>query len=222
MCMIIYKPSNASRPLKRKFKECFKSNSDGAGFMYRETIHDLIKIKKGYMNFRSLWKDWQKFVENDFEAVVHFRFGTSGEITPENCHPFPITDNEFDITILDLFTDFAMAHNGIITGFIDHNSPYSDTQLFILKGLSHPIIVNNWRKLTVKAYIKTKITTDRMIFFKTGEKATMFGDWIEKKGLFYSSVNFSWATVGITRTNSDTSKYRNSSYWDWDEYYNGY
>ncbi len=212
MCMIVYKPFNGPRPLKKKFKEYFKSNSDGAGFMYRETIYDLIKIKKGYMSFRSLWKDWQKLVEDDFEAVVHFRFSTSGKTMPENCHPFPITNNIYDLTTLDIFTDFAMAHNGIISSFMDYNSPYSDTQLFILKGLSHPVIINNWHKLTVRSYIKRKIYTDRMIFFKVGDKVVMFGTWIGKDGLFYSSSLYGehyWQ-------NSDSYNYRNSPYW-WDD-----
>ncbi len=211
MCMIVYKPFNGPRPLKKKLKEYFKSNSDGAGFMYRETIYDLIKIKKGYMSFRSLWKDWQEFVEDDFEAVVHFRFTTSGETTPENCHPFPVTNNEHDLIMLDLFTDFAMAHNGIISSFMDFNSPYSDTQLFILKGLSHPIIINNWHKLMVRSYIKKKIYTDRMIFFKVGDKVVMFGDWAEQDGLFYS--NSFYGKHYWNKCNS--YNYRNSPYW-WD------
>ena len=145
MCIIVTKPKGVSLPTKKTFETCFRNNPDGAGFMYN--FGGKVNILKGYMSFKSFWKEIQKirskFVMEEISMVFHFRIGTQGHNDISNCHPFPLSSNTFDLIAPRIKTDIGIVHNGIIplTSSYKATEIYSDTHFFVKDYLS--LIIEN-------------------------------------------------------------------------------
>jgi len=115
MCLAILKPAN-EHIIKRRLRQGFQENPDGAGFMYVK--NGQLKIDKGYFSFRSFYKAYRQAEQKcpDSNFVIHFRIATSGKISSKHCHPFLIN------------TTVAFVHNGIFAKL--GNKVKSDTQHF--------------------------------------------------------------------------------------------
>jgi glucosamine 6-phosphate synthetase-like amidotransferase/phosphosugar isomerase protein len=101
MCIAIYKPKNKIIS-ETTLAECFRSNRDGAGFMYVDKKE--LKIQKGFFTFQEFY-DAYKEHENK-QCVVHFRIKTHGPVAEDNCHPFEVNQS------------LGFVHNGIISGLV--------------------------------------------------------------------------------------------------------
>lgn len=110
MCLAIYKPGGVIVP-SDAYRNGFASNSHGAGFSYVED-GKLVTVK-GLFTFDDFWRAFQPH-ENK-QAIVHFRFATSGLRDNDNCHPFEIS------------SDTAMIHNGVLSIERNVNPDRSDT-----------------------------------------------------------------------------------------------
>ena len=88
MCVIAYYPTGLLLD-KKELENCFDVNGDGAGIMYYDAKKELVKIEKGFMNWKAFWKAVQH-VPVDTERVFHFRIATAGAVSKECCHPFPV------------------------------------------------------------------------------------------------------------------------------------
>ena len=143
MCIVIIKEAGASFPSKSTLKTCFNSNPHGAGFMYSQG--GKVIISKGYMGFRKFWKNYQALSLDVSQSVVyHFRIATAGSVVPANTHPFPVSDCSEDLKSLDVITDLAMAHNGVIS--IQPKEKMSDTMTFVrdvMSPLKHLLMDRN-------------------------------------------------------------------------------
>lgn len=132
MCIIAYIPSGIK--VKREtMADCFLNNPDGAGFMYQDKKNNKVIIKKGYMTFKELWRDFVKTPYN-VERVVHFRIATSGKVDMGCCHPFPLSDDYKEMRMSRNNTSIGIAHNGIISWTTPKDGMkaiYSDTMAFI-------------------------------------------------------------------------------------------
>jgi len=138
MCIIAYSPANTPIPSADRRKNMFTRNPDGAGFMFPDG--GKVVIEKGFMTLDAMEKRLAELSETfDFTAlpiVFHYRIGTHGGNTPNNTHPFPITRNRHALKSLNVTTDFAVAHNGIIH-CVKPKKGYSDTQEYIVRRLAH-------------------------------------------------------------------------------------
>lgn len=112
MCQAIYKPVAVTID-ETLLRAAWQSNSDGAGFAYRDG--NKVRIEKGFTKLRHFLKAY-KHVEAA-EMVIHFRFATHGGKDKGNCHPFR-------------FLDGAFAHNGILWQYAEDKGKESDTVLF--------------------------------------------------------------------------------------------
>lgn len=170
MCVIVYKPTGVKMPTIATLKDCFDTNSDGAGYMF--PYNDKVVIRKGFMSFKSFKKDLfhtAKTLNIDMENtpfVFHFRITTQGGVQKQLCHPYPICRDYVEMRKLNNTCDIALAHNGIIsncstdsyfgygrtgkwnpkTGRFDYDEPtvklnFNDTMTFIKKYAS--LVIDN-------------------------------------------------------------------------------
>jgi hypothetical protein len=129
MCIIAIKSPGARFDWKI-LRECWDANPDGAGFAY-PSKGGRITISKGFMEFN----DFKRAVKaapigKGTEALLHFRIATHGAVSPTNCHPFPLSDDSETLSALEVVSDVAIAHNGIVSGMTPSDL-LSDTMLFI-------------------------------------------------------------------------------------------
>ena len=137
MCIIVVKDKKNKLPKEEYLRNCFENNPDGAGFMY--TKKGSVIIDKGYMTYKNFIKRYKKLCKkfNNFDnkaLIMHFRIGTAGANSPQNTHPYPITDDKKLLHKTYVKTNLGMAHNGIIRAY---NPPQNvkdinDTQNFIM------------------------------------------------------------------------------------------
>ena len=129
MCIIAAKAAGIPMPNRERIKTMWDGNRDGAGLMYVE--NGQVRIEKGFMKYKDFTKVLDRLEKRlDLTAtpvVMHFRITTHGGTKPENCHPFPITDNVGALKKLTITTDLGVAHNGIIP--ISPRKGISDTSL---------------------------------------------------------------------------------------------
>lgn len=141
MCLLIAKPLGVSLPQdwEQQCEQAYRCNQDGFGFavhapgMKRPKLFRSIDIFPEEFARRS-----RKVCTPDTEAIIHFRFGTSGGTTRELCHPFRIADG----------TTFA--HNGVlpiqpIPGFSDTSTVASECDSLdsLIARLSTYVSANN-------------------------------------------------------------------------------
>ena len=139
MCIAITSPIGVSIPTDDILKTCFRNNDDGAGFAFN-TDNNKVQIVKGFMDFDSfiaaLHEYDKKYGFKDRGVLIHFRITTHGGTKPNNCHPFPISNNPKHLKKLKITSNYAVVHNGIIRLCADSKNELSDTMLFIKDYLS--------------------------------------------------------------------------------------
>lgn len=192
MCIAIYKDVNKIIPLEY-LEQSFKSNPDGAGFMYVE--NKKLHLKKGFFSFADFWKEYEPHQEK--QAVLHFRIKTHGAVNETNCHPFHINKS------------MGFVHNGIISGF--GKADFSDTYEFneeVLKPL-----VNKWGNLAmfepaIKHLVEQRIGYSKLIFLDKNGNADIFNEdkGVWDTGVWYSNSSYK-PVIKPVSTLPSTSKY---------------
>ncbi len=178
-------------PEREILRTCFTNNSDGAGIMWNQK--GKVHIRKGFMD----WDSFNAFLKElstqinlkDTGVVCHFRITTHGKTSPQNCHPFPISNRIRDLKKLSMTTDVGCAHNGIIPIKTIHN--LSDTQTYILKRLynikkAHPRFLESKRTMS---QIEKEISS-KMAFLTSDGSIYAIGEFVEQKGVLYSNRSF--------------------------------
>lgn len=150
MCIIVHKP--AGRKLEKTvYENCWSNNSDGAGFLVAKD--GALIMEKGFFSLPELLKALEPYETENI--VVHFRSGTMGGRTKDNCHPFMISE------------EVGFVHNGTIHKIDRKQTQYSDTWHFnelILKPLiqSYP---TSWAHKAVKFLLEEYIgSTNKLVF----------------------------------------------------------
>ena len=218
MCVIVAKKMGIELPSKKILENCFDVNPDGAGLMYVNENKKVI-IEKGFMTFEAFY---QKLMELDKKydlkkkaLVMHFRITTQGGTSPENCHPFPITDDEKKLKATYLkCNDVAFAHNGIISLYsMRDDKGMSDTML-LSKELLYPLFNYNkkfYKQKHNQELIEEIIGTDKIAFLDNEEKIITIGEFKEDEGVLYSNLN-----------HKKNNGYYNYNYNDYDYYNDNY
>lgn len=197
MCIIVVKDKKNKLPKEEYLRNCFENNPDGAGFMY--TKKGSVIIDKGYMTYKNFIKRYKKLCKkfNNFDnkaLIMHFRIGTAGANSPQNTHPYPITDDKKLLHKTYLKTDLGIAHNGIIS---QYNPPknikdINDTQNFIMNYL-YPVY-SNWGDFYLNYRFREgleDITNSRLAFLDNRDTIKLVGDFEEDEdGIKYSNGNY--------------------------------
>src|SRR3990167_2957572 len=145
MCLIAIKPRGTDLPSDSDMTAWFDYHNDGFGLAFQHK--DRVQILKGAMKEPEMFEILEKMYRmiGNAEAIkntnimYHFRQTSGGIVIPENCHPFPISNNPFVLGSKKIKVGAALAHNGVIDTYSDwdvskknwRNSKKTDTQLFI-------------------------------------------------------------------------------------------
>lgn len=186
MCIIAIKPKNVKMFDDLTIETMFENNPDGAGYMYYDSKIKKVVISKGFMTLKELLKDLRKKDFTKTNLVLHFRIGTSGFNNKMNCHPYPI----YEKNKLECKTDIAMAHNGILHGYIPpKTSDINDTQLFIKNVLSG--LKKGFQYDTDKLMlIQELIGTNKFAFLDSRNNITLIGNFIKDGDYIYSNNTY--------------------------------
>lgn len=191
MCIIVAKAKGASMCEREILRTCFTNNANGAGIMWNQERK--VHIRKGFMDwesFNAFFKELSTQISlKDTGVVCHFRITTHGKTSPQNCHPFPISNRIRDLKKLSMTTDVGVMHNGIIPIKTIHN--LSDTQTYILKRLynikkAHPRFLESKR---IMSQIEGEISS-KMAFLTSDGSLYTIGEFVEQKGVLYSNRSF--------------------------------
>lgn len=138
------------------------------------------------MTCKELLKSLKKQDFTTTNLILHFRIGTSGFNDKMNCHPYPI----YQKNALNCKTDLAMAHNGILQGYIPpKTSDINDTQVFIqnvLSGLKKGFLDDTDKLMLIEEIIGT----NKLAFLDSRNKLTTIGNFIEDGGYIYSNNSY--------------------------------
>lgn len=215
MCIICAKKSGVEMPSLETMRIMWNNNDDGAGIMWNE--NNKVCIRKGFMKFED-FKDFVEELSNRIDivntsVVMHFRITTHGGTKPENCHPFPISDNVCNLQKLKFSADIGMAHNGIINTVTPRDG-VSDTMEFILSKVSlmRKISPRFYKNDGFKELINLDINGSRIAFLDKDGNIETIGNFIEEDGLLYSTTSYKASLYNFS--NYPYASYY--SYWDMD------
>ena len=191
MCIIAIKDAGVKMPSDATITTMWTNNPDGAGFMYAKG--GKVYIEKGFMKLDSILNRLHRLESSlDITAtpfVLHFRITTHGGTSPENCHPFPISNNVSILQKPSVPTDIGVAHNGIIPitprPGISDTMEYIATQLAYLKRANKKFYQNkNYMRLIENA------THSKMAFLVGDGTIATIGQFQEHESMLYSNSSF--------------------------------
>lgn len=197
MCIVVCKPKNIELPKKCVLEECFRSNPDGAGYMFAKdgTVH----IKKGFMTFDSFYRSLLRDYSKELAFVLHFRIGTMGLNVPELTHPYPLSKNMSVLRETESECPIGVAHNGIISlttvysYMNNHVEPdYNDTMKFITDYMSLIIKDKKFYKDddTIELIKKLVGTSNKFALLDGDGHITTIGYFIEEDCIKYSNTSY--------------------------------
>lgn len=201
MCVIAYAEKGVKIPNSELMETMFNGNSDGAGFAY--SLNEKVYIEKGFMSYREFDNavaGTEKRIKakfgvsmEDLPIMFHFRIGTHGANSPQLTHPFPITRQTKYLQGLDVVTDLAIAHNGIIHSVTAKND-HSDTTQYI-KDILQPLKATNkyfYNNKNIQRLMENTIDGSRFVFLNKLGEFTTIGNWKtseEAPGVMFSNLN---------------------------------
>lgn len=228
MCIIVYKPMGECNPSWKTLKTCFENNPDGCGFMYAE--NNVVHIHKGFMSWRKFKTAFKPFKNRtDLPIVMHFRITTNGATSPQNCHPFPLSENVGELKELDFDCNVGIAHNGIIS-LTSYATKISDTMEFIRKYADCIITSPTWYYNANAGKLLAEIIKSKMLVLSNDGHGEIVGSgWSCEDGVFYSNSTYmKWETkyLGYSYT-PKKSTYNYSCYgsptaWEDDDFWSSY
>ena len=226
MCIIVSKEKGLNIPSREVLKNCFDTNSDGAGMMYVEK--GKVIIDKGYMTFDAFYDRLtmldKKLKFKDRSLVMHFRISTGGNVDQGNCHPYPITDNRKRLRDLHTVSNLAMVHNGVISDYSRLDTTLNDTQMFVKDCVSvwYNYDKNFCRNSKVMDILE-KIAGSKLCFLDNEDNLYYVGKFIDEGGIMYSNTSYlDWSYPTVGKANSYSSwgkaydKYSDYGYGEYD------
>lgn len=196
MCIIVYKKPDIAPPSKELLARQFDNNPHGCGYMWVKD--DVVRVKKGFMNFEDFYKDYQetlKEIGNKEPMIFHFRISTQAGVCPEFTHPFPFTDRQDAMTWLNYRCPLGVVHNGVISlTSSSYAKDYTDTTKFINEYLTLILKSNDVSKIKdrQKILIAKLINGSRMALLDRYKNVCLIGNFIEdeKTGLVFSNSTY--------------------------------
>lgn len=204
MCIAIMKPKGFTVS-EKALKTCWQGNDDGAGFMFSDG--GKLHLYKGYMNWDTFLDSyrWATTAYTRSPFVIHFRIGTGGTVSPENCHPFLINDT------------LGFVHNGILPDIDTELMEGScDSAIFcedVLRQLPEGWLSNKYLRLTIEGYCKE--TASKFVFLDNLGNVTIMnersGHW--HNGVWYSNWSYKYLinSYVLSSANADTPTWTGSS-----------
>ena len=203
MCIAIFSPKNIFQT-KQILENCWRTNKDGAGYMYANNGKIIIKKElESFDKFFSMYEeDWKENQDRNF--VIHFRFKTHGSVNLDNTHPFMIQD------------DIAFCHNGIIN--IETYEDKSDTRVFGEGVLEYiPNLKEMIQNPGLQFLIESSIGWSKLIFLDNEGDVTILN---ERDGIWETDGSW-YSNNGYLNTYQVVKKGTGSKYHDWKDDWSG-
>lgn len=199
MCIIVFAPEGVQLPRRAIIEECWYSNRDGAGYMWREP--DGIHIHKGFMTLKAFIDDIEathaRCNLTDTDVVLHFRVGTSGKKDSGRCHPFPLSEKIDHLCAPKIISSAGIVHNGIISDLVKEGSDLSDTQYLVKKLCTEGI----------DAGLDSLPATAGKIIVLTKDETILHGRFIRDEKVLYSNASYIPPRYTYTRYTSGSGLY---------------
>ena len=229
-------------PKKKELRSYFNYNPDGFGVSFQ--YNGKVRTVKGAMTVNEMFHLLDKVRKlirpkgiEEIDMVLQWRKAVTGSICRRFCHPFPVTKDQRELDSLDILSDIALAHNGIIwdynkEGYSNYNfygcgigknylGDINDAQEFIkdyVFDLGSSLFSPPVQKL-IAAYTESKFA------LLTTKGITYIGKFEQEHGLWYSNMyhkptgniqvgNKSWLTY---KPSTNYNKYFEDSFVDEEE-----
>ena len=200
MCLISVIPEGIEKNIRiisRFIIQGMKTNTDGSGFMYKRANESKIGVKKGYFNAERMINDINSLnLQTNDTLVLHHRFGTEGEQSDENTHPFIVSKDHNEIVSLDTITDKpCMVHNGIfynIRDYVKLNPTFSDTYAFTRYILAENQMLDMaYDNITLFNKLTEKIVgSDKICILHPTRPMLLINSFIKDNGCYHSNGGY--------------------------------
>lgn len=117
MCILIHQPKDYCFTAEQ-LTDFYGKNPDGFGAIVNHGDERGVVVYKHVGSLKDITELYYKDIAC-YEAVIHFRMKTHGDIDLHNCHPYDVTDGLW------------MAHNGILSSGNSKDTTKSDTWHYI-------------------------------------------------------------------------------------------
>jgi hypothetical protein len=214
MCIIAWykKGTTADR---ETVKRMMTTNGDGVGIAWN--TGRAAYMKKGFEKVDEVcaFLDRLRADKHVNDIIFHARIATSGGISAEKCHPFPLSADNDTLNKTQYGTRGALVfHNGVFS--IDIENGLNDSQTYI-KRVLYPLArldSNGVRNGRFDEILRMSSAGSRLLLlYPDGVKT--FGTWTESEGVLYSNTGFRpWTYYG----NGARSYYYGWTADEWDEW----
>lgn len=170
MCVLITKERGKKLPSDNILRMCHEANPDGCGFATKDLFFK-------DLDFKHFLRCLHKYVTDEDECIIHFRYATHGSIKKENCHPF-----------VDKQKGVAFAHNGVLP--IRSKNDMTDSEIFFRECFLPTFSKSGWGKETINV-IKNAIGGSKFAFI-TKDGLKTFGEFFKTNGCECRFSNLRW------------------------------
>lgn len=173
------------------------TNKDGIGYSYKKANGKVVYYDKGYtaaIPFIEQYKS--KKLKDEDEVIIHLRNGNVGNNHMINCHPFPISADEKELSSIIGGTNIGtLAHNGTFYKYNSYNNTngYSDTYKFVKEFINIPEVLSVLKrdKILFKELFKDYVGyTNKIAFLFTDVGIITHGDFLEAEGCLFSNLSY--------------------------------
>lgn len=223
MCVIAVSPKDIDIPSDELMSDMFDHNDDGAGIAY--VLNNKVYIEKGFMEYR----DFQRALAGiekrlrkagtspkDILMAFHFRIGTHGPNSAPLTHPFPVATKSKLFEALDLRTDVAMMHNGVINTVTPKNGA-SDTVQYV-RDIMYPLYLSDPKFFHNKHFqtlMENTNDSSRFVILDKDSDYELIGTWKTSNkapGVFFSNLNHENSFMNYAYTGYRGTTYGNNRY----------
>lgn len=176
MCLIISLLPNTPHLDKEALLAAYELNNDGIGVAYSSSENNQLIVKRGFESFDDFY-DYYLNISPLSSILIHFRKCSSGNVIPENLHPFIVNEN------------LCFVFNGTIAD-LNWGEEKSDT--FLLNELYIKKFAAFYKDLSFKNLIEKFIGFSKMVILDNEGKFIYFneskGTWNSNKTIWYSNM----------------------------------
>jgi len=202
MCIAIVAKPSGKEISPEHFNNSWDNNADGIGIVFVENGE--FRVAKTLERCDVIYQEYLYARSIGSACLIHFRKATHGEVSEQNCHPFPNGEDEF------------LVHNGVLS-LHELPSHEVDSKAFAYRVLQH--LPNNWRELPdIVKMVEKYLGGSKVAILNRAGQVTILnesdGHWDE--GNWYSNRSYSYGKY------TPTTKYRNPHTGYYDGYYDSY
>jgi hypothetical protein len=223
MCIIaIY--TGEAKPDKKTLDRMIIKNPDGVGVAWNDgrAVH----FRKGLKDSAQVMRIYERVKRDALAFVFHARIATSGGVSAQKCHPFPISNDEraLNVTTYDGTRPCAF-HNGVFPLTVEKG--FNDTQTFIKNSIYpiHDADGDGLKTGRFDALLEFATRNSRFVLLYPDD-IRVFGEWEKDNGVYYSNGGFKdygalYATRGAQYPTYTRGGYYGGRYYS-DYLYGGY